>query len=223
MQIRLRNVLAIGALTSGLLAGGALVADAATTSSTTGNSGTSSTTSRDPVLELETPGTPGRAAPARVRRARRPARAPVRPAPAPVPAPPATAPTWAAARGPHRSTSGRHGDPTVRSELEHGHPPAQPPRRPDPPDPDPTDHPTEEGRCGPRRQAARSARLSVLGHPRATPLGLRPSPPGRRARTPPARPARRRCAPPPRRARAATCGRPASRSAPGRDTRTPSR
>ena len=44
MQIRLRNVLAIGALTSGLVAGGALVADAATTSTTTGNSGSSSTT-----------------------------------------------------------------------------------------------------------------------------------------------------------------------------------
>ena len=42
MQIRLRNVLAIGALTSGLLAGGALVANAATTSTTTGNSGSSS-------------------------------------------------------------------------------------------------------------------------------------------------------------------------------------
>ena len=34
MQIRLRNVLAVGALTSGLLAGGALVANAATTSTT---------------------------------------------------------------------------------------------------------------------------------------------------------------------------------------------
>ncbi len=47
MQIRLRNVLAIGALTSGLLAGGALVANAATTSTTgsSGNTGTSSTSS----------------------------------------------------------------------------------------------------------------------------------------------------------------------------------
>ena len=43
MQIRLRNVLAIGALTSGLLAGGALVANAATTSTTSGNSGSGST------------------------------------------------------------------------------------------------------------------------------------------------------------------------------------
>ena len=43
MQIRLRNVLAVGALSAGLLTGGALVANAATTSTTTGNSGTSAT------------------------------------------------------------------------------------------------------------------------------------------------------------------------------------
>ena len=56
MQIRLRNVLAVGALTSGLLAGGALVANAATTSTTAGNSGTSSTSSSSDdhtLVELE--------------------------------------------------------------------------------------------------------------------------------------------------------------------------
>jgi hypothetical protein len=46
MRFRLRNVIAVGALTSGLIAGGALVADAATTTSTsasTGSTGTSGT------------------------------------------------------------------------------------------------------------------------------------------------------------------------------------
>ena len=65
MQIRLRNVLAVGALTSGLLAGGALVANAATTSTTTGNSGTSSGSPARPTApaRARTPGTgraPGR-------------------------------------------------------------------------------------------------------------------------------------------------------------------
>jgi len=49
MRFRFRNVIAIGALTSGLIAGGALVANAATatgtagTSTSTGSTGTSST------------------------------------------------------------------------------------------------------------------------------------------------------------------------------------
>jgi hypothetical protein len=38
MRFRLRNAIAIGALTSGLIAGGALVANAATTTGTTGSS-----------------------------------------------------------------------------------------------------------------------------------------------------------------------------------------
>jgi hypothetical protein len=50
MRFRLRNVIAIGALTSGLIAGGALVADAATTTSTTNTtSGTSGSTSPTPA------------------------------------------------------------------------------------------------------------------------------------------------------------------------------
>jgi hypothetical protein len=43
MRFRLRKVIAIGALTSGLIAGGALVADAATTTSTSTSAGSTST------------------------------------------------------------------------------------------------------------------------------------------------------------------------------------
>jgi len=43
MRFRLRNVIAVGALTSGLIAGGALVADAATSTSTSTSTGSTVT------------------------------------------------------------------------------------------------------------------------------------------------------------------------------------
>jgi hypothetical protein len=56
MRFRLRNAIAIGALTSGLIAGGALVANAATT---TGTSGTTGTTTNSSAGSTGTGGTSG--------------------------------------------------------------------------------------------------------------------------------------------------------------------
>ena len=226
MQIRLRNVLAIGALTSGLLAGGALVADAATTSSTTGNSGTgnssSSSSTATTVVELERREHRVELARARVRRARPPARAPAR-APArrlqlrlrlhP------QLPEHGQRLGlPHRHASGRLRHPAVRSGSSCGVDAPAPSRLASA---SPT--PTEEGRCGPDRQ--RGPHRPPLGPPVTRdrtsgsgrrPLGIEGAGHQLAQRVVDVRP-------PPRRARAAAGGRPASRSTPGRDTRRPSR
>jgi hypothetical protein len=59
MRFRLRNAIAIGALTSGLIAGGALVANAATTTGTTGTSGTTGSSTYSGAGSTGTSGTSG--------------------------------------------------------------------------------------------------------------------------------------------------------------------
>ena len=210
MQIRLRNVLAVGALTSGLLAGGALVANAATTSTTTGNSGSSSSSS--PPTHPRRARTPGAAAPGTPGRALRTPR----PAPAPV-------------RRLHQELP-QHGQ---RIDIRHRQDASVGIRRPARRSSaslrleqrvhvrlviprSETVTTTGDGRRGPEHLAARPPSSRPPG--RAT-EGSRPSPPGHRVRTPPAHPTHRRCAPPPRRAPAGGGGRPAGRSRPARGTR----
>ena len=209
MHIRFRNVLAVGALTSGLLAGGALVANAATTS-TSGNSGTSSTSgsstttpssssnsgnsgsssgsSSELELELrfrlhqELP-EHGQQLQLRLRERHSPVR--IR-------------------RPTHVRFEQRGG--AGRIDVRRVAPP--PPQR--------------NGRCGPDRPPGPHRPLSVRADPGATNRST-PSPPGHRGRRPPALRGRRRCAPPPRRAPAGGGGTPSSRSRPARDTRRRSR
>ena len=215
MQIRLRNVLAIGALTSGLLAGGALVANAATTSSTTGDSGTGSTSSSSrlqllddhPVDELEQ----------RELRLERRQLGLVEHVPGVHVGSGSThnCPNMGSGSGTHTGTPpAGYGTPPSGSSSGAPGSHSRPGRL--------TSPPPKRGRAvRPYRHADRTAPPPDAARTRRQESGRRPL--GVQRGTPPAPPARRRCRRPGRPIRAAAGGRPAARSRPGPNTRTPSR